>query len=265
MTYQHLELTIEKEIAWLFMKRAPGNELNVEFLQELVQAHRDLGQDEQVKAVILASHLPKCFCNGMDIAYIASHNLQERKELFLLFLRALKELYSFPKPHLSLIEGHAIAGGAFLALISDFRFMQDKQARYAFSEVAIALSIPKALLPLLRSVVAEQALRKVAMQAYFFRPKEALEIGLVDAVYPPEQAQKAALRHMQLLLRHPYESLCHIKAQLREATRQALDSFQEERVLLELEGFLQGPVFEKHLANILAAKQKDDTQALKAP
>ena len=240
-------------IVLLSLNRLPANELYPPFIKELIQAHQAIAQDEEVKGLILNSCSPKYFCNGMDPEYICAQDQAGRKELFILLSQLLQSLYAFPKPHFALVEGHAMAGGAFLALVSDFRYMADNHSRYCFSEVAVNLTIPSAFLALIREVLHPRYIRKLAMQSYAFRSQEAYEVGLVDFVCPPGKLLERAQKDMRGLLAYPMDSLISIKKNLRSPVLDTMKKYEKE-AFLEIEKFL-GKNFEASMTALLKRKK----------
>ena len=247
--YKYLQVEREEAIVSLSLDRLPANELNPEFMQELIQVHQDMGEDEEVRALILDSCSPKYFCNGLDPEYMLAQDVPGRREVFVLFFQMIVALYAFPKPHFSVIEGHSMAGGAFLGLVSDFRYMADKPVRYCFSEVAVNFTIPHALLAIIRETIHAHYIRKLAMQAYAFRPQEALDAGLVDFVCPPADIRKTAKKNMLRLLTQPFESLISIKQNLRHPTLDYIEK-NSRQALGDIEKLL-GKGFEDNMKRLL--------------
>ncbi len=206
-SYTHLQVEKSNNIAWIYLNRKPYNSLHPDLMEELQQVHQDLAQSEDIHGVILGSRTERFFCNGIDIEYLAANNNSGRKQAFTKLLDTLKIVFLFPKPHISIIEGHAMAGGAFLAMMSDFRYMADTKGRFCFSETSLGLSIPESLLTIISTVVHPCYLRQVAMEAYPFRPRSAMEVGLIDAVYPCENLSELAEKKLRKLLKN-----CSLKA-----------------------------------------------------
>ena len=251
--YKYLKEEKEGETALLFLDRLPANELNSEFMQEIIQAHQDLAHDEGVKALILSSYNSKYFCNGIDPEYMLARSISGRREVFALLFQMLQVLYTFPKPHFAVIEGHAMAGGAVLGLISDFRYMADNRSRYCFSEAAVGLTVPHALLAMMRAAIHAPYINKAVMQCHAFRPQEACKAGIVDFVFPPEDLLKRAKKDMQRLLRFSLPSLISVKQNLRTPILEYMQK-NREQALVEIEKFL-GQEFEERMRALLKRKE----------
>ena len=232
MTKEYKFLTQDRQdgIAKIAMNRPSSNELNPEFMQEITNLHQNFAKDDEVKAIILYSKIPKIFSAGLDPNHMLSQNLAGRKEIFLEFIKMVHAVYSFPKPHFSIIEGSAIVGGAILALCSDYRYMVEKSGRFAVAEVAVGLVVPEIIKKIIEQTVSPKYVRNTTMGAQAYKPAEALEAGIVDYVGAAENIHQHTEKMLKRLLRMPAASVNRMKFILREqliadmpnATREAL-------------------------------------------
>jgi enoyl-CoA hydratase len=99
-----------------------------------------------------------------------------------------------PVPTAAVLTGHAIAGGAVLALACDLRFAADGPFRFQMNEVAIGIAMPDWMAAIAESVVAGRTLTELLLHARAFGPREALARGLVDGVAAPGEDPEAAAR-----------------------------------------------------------------------
>ncbi len=215
---KNLKVEIAGHLAWVTLDRPPANTLTIEFMDELIAVHRALEADRDIFGVcIRAARGAEYFSNGIDPAYLLERDVDGRATVFAKLVEMLGVLYGFSKPMAALIDGHAMAGGAVIGIVCDFRFMAEGRGRYAFSEVAVGLMIPDFLLEIIRGVVGSQHMVRVAQLATAYKPREALAIGLVDAVVPAAKLEEHATRHMDRILKMPLASMRAVKTQLRKA------------------------------------------------
>ena len=227
--FQHLKIKVEDRICFLTLARndeRKKNELNPEFLNEITQAHLILEKDDGVDGVIMSSIFPKYFSNGLDPIFILSQNDKGRFDLIQHFFKTIIAMYSFSKIHFSLIEGHAMAGGAFLGICSDYRYMSNAKGRYCFTEILIGLPIPAPLIQIIKEVIITKYLRQLTLEAKAYKAKEALEIGLVDYVMEPEELVSKAIKDMKKFVNFTQSSLRDTKKNLRLATMQGLEKYK---------------------------------------
>ncbi|HEY8078319.1 MAG TPA: enoyl-CoA hydratase/isomerase family protein [Labilithrix sp.] len=128
---------------------------------------------------------------GDGDAFSAGLNLKEVAELDVAglgkFLGVLEELvqalYLHPGPTVAWVNGHAIAGGCVLAMCCDFRVMTPRDtARIGLNEVALGLKFPPRTMQMIKQRLMSPAIDRVVLEAALHAPREALALGLVDAI-----------------------------------------------------------------------------------
>ena len=62
-----LHIRIDDGVAEILLNRPPVNGLTPELLDEFLAALRRLGDDPQVRAIVLGSAVPGRFCGGLDL------------------------------------------------------------------------------------------------------------------------------------------------------------------------------------------------------
>lgn len=214
-SFDHLSLEIKDHIAWLRLNRPPLNDLNPEVLDELIAAHNALAEDDDVWMVVLGASGDKFFCNGVSPDFVLERDVDGRALVFERLFDLMRVMYAFPKIELCAIRGHAMAGGAVLAILCDFRFMAAGKNRLGFSEVPVGLTVPEFLIRLIEGVTGPQHLVKVAMLGTAFRPEEALAIGLVDRVVDAEDLDRVVEDYLRGLCELPLKSMQDVKASIR--------------------------------------------------
>lgn len=172
---------------------------------------------------------------GADGAFSAGLNLKEVAGLdqaamtsFLLLLDELVDaLYEYPGPTVACVEGHAIAGGAVLALCCDWRVATDRsEVQIGLNEVARGLELPPKILALVRDRVPRRHLERVVLEGGLHDPGTARALGLVDEVTAePLAAAAAALARLAAVPRPTYvatkRALRHGVLALDDAQRRA--------------------------------------------
>ncbi len=223
--YKYLDIEKRDNMAWVRMNRPPNNSLNIAFMEELIAVHREFEADNSIRGILLGSALPRFFCNGLDPQALLEEDLEGRLEIFRKLGELMHVIYSFPDLQMAVIAGHAMAGGAVLAILADFRYMAKEQGRIGFTEVAVGLTIPMGLLKLIRSVVGQANLPRVALLGTTFRAAEAHQLGLVDAFYPKDRLEKEAESLLRRSAALPQSSLRDVKKSIR---REQLAAMEEE-------------------------------------
>jgi enoyl-CoA hydratase len=130
-------------------------------------------------------------------------------------LPALSEMLlgvlTHPRPVVAAIGGHAIAGGALLALACDYRLMS--AGRFGFAELAVGVPFPTVALELLR-LAAGPKLRRIVLSGSTVPVDDAVGLGLVDESAEPERLLGAARDRAEVLGAIPAQTFLLTKSQL---------------------------------------------------
>jgi enoyl-CoA hydratase/carnithine racemase len=176
----------------------------------------------QVRVVLLAGE-GRSFCAGADVKESLGIEDPDRADHFLTTLaRLLRTMSSLPKPVVAAVQGHAVGGGAELALEADLRVVAH-DAVLGFPDVALG-STPATLYRLVR-MVGEARAADMAMLGTELGASEMNRLGMVSRVVLPEGLEAAALDLAQTLrdrsgarsLRYAKEALAHASSGSRES------------------------------------------------
>ena len=163
------------------------NAFNGEVIAELTRAFIQLGQDPQVRVIVLAAVGP-AFCAGADLNwmrrmadYTRAENLADAAAL----AEMLRVMYECPKPTIARIQGDVYAGGMGLVAACDMAVSVDT-ANFCLSEVKLGL-IPATISPYVIRAMGARAAHRYFLTAERFDAQEALRIGFVHEVVSAAQ------------------------------------------------------------------------------
>lgn len=143
----------------------------------------------------------------------------------------LMRLFAFPKPVVIACTGHAVAGGAVLLLLGDYRLAAEFEYKIGFNEVAIGLPLPGFAYRPATARLAPQYWARALSNAEIFSPTEARAAGFIDALVDPDQFQEAAVESAR--------SLSSLNTNAFALTKRRLRSSIVETVLAELPGDIE--------------------------
>lgn len=189
---------------------APGkNAIGSQVMRQLLSELEGAGGEP-----LLLTGAGDAFSAGLDLKEVLSLD-EPGMAVFLGLLEDLtRALYEYPGPTVALVNGHAIAGGAVLAMCCDHRVApSDMKGRIGLNEVALGLRFPPRILKLARARVPERHLGRVVLGAELFDARTALEVGLLDEL--SDDASARAGERLAALSAHPPDAYARAKHLLR--------------------------------------------------
>jgi enoyl-CoA hydratase len=94
-------------------------------------------------------------------------------------------LFTYPRPTVAAVNGHAFAGGLITAAVCDHRLaVDDDHARFGLNEVAIGIPMPAVYARMLAYAWGEPAAARTSLQSELFTARRARELGLFHELAP---------------------------------------------------------------------------------
>jgi enoyl-CoA hydratase len=181
---------------------------------------------------VLLTGAGDAFSAGLDLKEVASLDHAGMAAFLALLEEVCRELYLYPGPSVALVNGHAIAGGAVLALCCDARVAAPSpKARIGLNEVAIGLRFPPGILNIMRRQVPTSSYTRVFLEAGLYDVATAHQLGLVDVV--ADNAEQAATEWLARLAKCPPAAYAATKADLRRGVQPTAEEelrFEQEVV-----------------------------------
>jgi len=189
MKYNTILITKEKGYTILTLNR-PGemNALSREMRQELLHCFGQLEEDDSVKAVILTGG-DNVFSAGVDLKELSILEGDEFENYMRMMIKNLQKIYTFRKPVIAAVSGIALGGGFNLVTVCDM-VIASETAIFGHPELKFGLN---PLFDPLRRIVGTAKAKEIAMLGEPIGAREALRIGLVNKVFPPEEFMKVAM------------------------------------------------------------------------
>lgn len=233
------------------LNRGVINAINQHCLDELDKTLQMLKDDSEVCGLVLTSNNNKFFSIGFDLPEIYPLPQQEFGAFFRAFNLLCLDLYTFPKPTVSAITGHATAGGCILALCTDYRFIADGRRLIGVNESKLEVPITYLAHCLLRQLVGARQARAAVFSGTLYPPEEASRIGMVDGVYPLAKVVSAAIQKAGDLGGIPGDAFAANKRLWVRDIESQVRSYLDEEITLFLEQWYS-PTARQHLENALA-------------
>ena len=213
---QTLKVEVNAGLATVRLRRAHGNAINLDLVDELTAAFHRLDSDDSVNGVLLASS-GKLFSPGLDLQELIELDRKQMERFLEHFNACILGLYAFSKPVVAAIQGHAVAGGCVLALTTDWRVLQDEKL-IGLNEVKVGVPFPYGVAMLLRESVPGRHLEEIALFGRNYRGDEAVRVGLVHETHPAEGFEDHALSRLGEFASKDPAAFAITKRYLRAAT-----------------------------------------------
>jgi methylglutaconyl-CoA hydratase len=224
MSNDALEVTVSRRIAVVSMIREKvRNAFNEAMIADLTAAFTRLGADPGVRVIVLAGKGP-AYCAGADLDWmrrVAGYTEDENRKDARALAQMLRTIYLCPKPTLARVHGDAYAGGIGLVAACDIAFAATT-ANFCLSETKLGL-IPATVSPYVIRAMGASAARRYFLTAEKFDAAEALRIGLVHAVAPPERLDAAVNETLGALMLASGTAVAEAKRLVRDMTGRAID------------------------------------------
>lgn len=219
-------------VALIHLNRPPANSYNRAFLDDLNAAIDQVRWDGDVHGAVLVSDLaPKFFSAGADITNFRSSTQAERVMTVLHAQEILLKIERTPKVFVAALSGHALGGGLEIALACDFRFAAEGEYRLGLPEVTLGLLPGNGGTQRLTRLVGRARALDMMLTNQQVNAARALELGLVDRVFPADQLLEQSIEYVARLAKGPTLAIGNIKI----ATRLGADLPMEGALALERE------------------------------
>ena len=196
---------------------AKKNSLSVAMYAALADALVQAGADDSVRAVVIQGH-ETIFCSGNDIADFLDGPPSTMDSPVFRFLRAIS---TFPKPLVAAVCGPAVGIGTTMLLHCDLVYAGDNAA---FSLPFVNLGVcPEAASSLLvPQLMGYPRAAEALLLGEPFMAEAALEIGMINRIVPPAEANALAQRQALKLAAKPMKSLLETKRLMKKGQASAV-------------------------------------------
>lgn len=191
MEYNFLKIDTVNDICTLAISAPKSlNALNSTILREMNDFLDNI--DSAIKVLIITGDGDKSFVAGADISEMQNLNEQQGFEFGKLGADVFRKIETLPIPVIAAVNGFALGGGCELAMSCDIRIASVK-AKFGQPEVGLGIIPGFSGTYRLAKLVGMGYAKEMIYTAKVIKADEALRIGLVNAVFEPEQLMAEAV------------------------------------------------------------------------
>lgn len=173
------------------------NALNRKVLTDLNTAIDQIEANEGIYVVILTG-AGRSFVAGADISEMKDFNAVSSKAFADYGNKVFLRLENLNKPVIAAINGFALGGGCELSMACDIRLASEK-AKFGQPEVGLGVTPGFGGTQRLPRLVGYAKAMELMFTGRIFGAEEALSMGLVNAVYPPDELMSKAIEMAKLI------------------------------------------------------------------
>jgi len=254
MRYESLLLETSGHLSTITLNRPEKrNAISIHMIAELQAALDDI--EKTHARVVILTGTGKAFCAGIDLDYLqaigrqtAAENQEDSKRIAKMF----RKVWSYSRPLIAAVNGHALAGGCGIATLCDFT-LAVPEAKFGYTEVKIGF-LPAIVSVFLTRQIGEKRARDLLLTGRLVEAAEARELGLVNEIVPAETLMSRAHELAETILAASPSSITRAKHLLVSAAAAGVDH-DLERAVLESARVRCTPDFREGLAAFLEKRK----------
>src|SRR5689334_9899401 len=176
------------------------NAISVEMWGGLAEILDEFAADDTIRVVVLTGAGGRAFVSGADISQFEQqrNNADAQRAYDQQTSVGREKLTKFPKPTIAMIRGYCLGGGLAIAMQTDLR-IASTDSHFGIPAARLGIAYGFEGLRNLVSLVGPANARLIMYTAERFRADEALRIGLINRVVPPEELEEHVMSMAQTI------------------------------------------------------------------
>jgi len=224
MKGKYIQTRVEDNVGYIEIGKPKANTYDLDMMRELNDAVDEFRFNDDARVVVLTSTVPGFFSAGADIEML-KRSQPDYKAMFCLFCQeTLDKLAKTPKVVIASLNGHTVGGGLEIALACDLRMMAKDSGMIGLPEVTLGVLPGTGGTQRLPRLVGTARALDMMITGKRLSPDEALQIGLVNYVYPKESFAQDVHAYAKALAHGPARAVSLIKRSVAEGVEEPLSA-----------------------------------------
>ncbi len=199
MTYETIIVQQEGDIGIIKFNRPKAlNAINPTVVAEVSKAVDLMESEGKCRVLILTGEGDKAFVAGADIAVMADMTPLEGRKFSRAGQELLSRLESSAMPVIACVNGFALGGGTEIAMACDFIYASSN-AKFGQPEINLGIIPGFGGTQRLPRLVGKGLAKELCMTGVMITSEEAMRIGLVNKVFPPERLWEETMKTAKLI------------------------------------------------------------------
>ncbi len=191
-----IEYEMDERVAVVTMNSGE-NRFNFPFFTAFLEVLDEIEKETAANALVVKSADTKIWSNGIDLDWLLPALEKEGMELMDRFRAEMyglmRRVLTYPMPTIAAINGHAFAGGAFLAFAHDFRFMRSDRGWICLPEVDLNMPLGPVFSAIARRAVPLYKFEEMQYTGKRLTARECEEHHIIMKACPPDDLMPEAL------------------------------------------------------------------------
>lgn len=218
---EHVRVTLNEGIALITMDSPPVNAFTNGLHQEFLAALADLAHHPVRVAIVTGTG--KYFQSGGEMSRFLAIKTEADAKAFVTSVQAFMDaIAATPYPTIAAINGYALGGGLEIALACDIRIAAD-HSRVGLPEASFGILAGAGGTQRLARLIGPGRAKLMMYSGRQYSATEALAMGVIESVVPPEQLLPSALELARQIAANSPIALRHIKKCVDEGLDLPLD------------------------------------------
>jgi len=174
-----IELSKDNQIFIVTMNDG-ANMICLDWQQRMLDILDQLEHQPHAAAAMVMIGVDKFFSNGLNLEVLNKLDSDDWHRFAEQMKAIHRRMLRLPFPTVAAVNGHAFAGGAFLALSCDYRIMREDRGWICISEVDAGVPLPQGMMEFLRYRLPPITLRDAVLTGKRYTADEAIAAGFAD-------------------------------------------------------------------------------------
>lgn len=224
MEEKFIRTRVEEHIGTIELAKGKANTYDHGFMGEFGRAIDEMRFNDEVRVIVVSSGVPGFFSAGADIEMLRASQPDFKAMFCLNCQETLDKFASTPKVVIAAINGHCVGGGLEIALSCDLRMMAKDSGKIGLPEVTLGVLPGTGGTQRLPRLVGSSRALDLMITGRLLTPDEALQIGLVNYLYPKESFATDVRAYASKLAQGPSRAVNLIKRSVMEGVEMPLAS-----------------------------------------
>ncbi|CDW77360.1 enoyl-hydratase [Stylonychia lemnae] len=174
----------EQKIHYIVMNKQ-DNKATVPWLKKFISLIDKVEDTKGPDCLVTVATGPKIYHTGFDLDEWVQNPIQQH-EAFILFNQLAARIMTCNVPTMTVVNGHAFAGGLLFALAHDHRIMRTDYGFTCLSELNIDFPLPEQYGDILRATLPPETVRHM-LYGFRYNGQKSLEMKIVNQLYQDRQ------------------------------------------------------------------------------